>query len=175
VARRPNRAEQAAADLLDSLGIDIVPVPVAKIAKELGVILQYEPLEGGMSGVLFRGEADRPVMGINELHADVRQRFTIAHELGHLQLHKDALYVDGLVRRDAESSLALNSQEIEANAFAAELLMPRKLVLQEITKRVPEGGVAEAAKLVRQMAKSFEVSEQAMEFRLVNLGLATSF
>jgi Zn-dependent peptidase ImmA (M78 family) len=115
------------------------------------------------------------VIGVNELHAHVRQRFTIAHEVAHLALHEDALYVDGLVRRDQRSSLAFDPQEIEANAFAAELLMPRHHVLHELHERVPEGGIADPQKLVRQLAKRFDVSEQAMEFRLVNLGLATSF
>lgn len=176
MARRPSRAEQAALDLLEELDLDdAVPMPVDEIAGELGVTLSFEPLEGGLSGLLFKGPGERPVIGVNELHAHVRQRFTIAHEIAHLRLHKDSLFVDGLVRRDHTSSLALDSQEIEANAFAAELLMPRHLVLRELHERVPEGAVAEAAKLVRQLARRFEVSEQAMEFRLVNLGLATSF
>jgi Zn-dependent peptidase ImmA (M78 family) len=162
-------------ELLNELRIDELPVPVNDIAEKLGVSLRYEPLEGGLSGILFTDQRGRQVIGVNALHAQVRQRFTLAHELGHLRLHEDALYVDGLVRRDDKSSLALDSQEIEANAFAAELLMPRELVLREITNRVPEGAVAEPMRLTRQLARQFAVSEQAMEFRLGNLGLATSF
>lgn len=175
MARRPNRAEQAATALLDEVEMQELPIPVDDIARKLGVTLRYEPLEGGMSGVLFREEGGNPVIGVNELHAETRQRFTIAHELGHLQLHEDVLYVDGLVRRDHKSSLALDPQEIEANAFAAELLMPRSLILRELKRRVPEGKVVDPAKLVRALAADFDVSEQAMEFRLVNLGIATSF
>jgi Zn-dependent peptidase ImmA (M78 family) len=175
VARRPNRAEQAAIDLLEELGIDEPPIHVDGIADQLSVSLRYEPLEGGLSGVLFRDHGGRQVIGVNSSHAQVRQRFTIAHELGHLRLHEDALYVDGLVRRDDKSSLALDYQEIEANAFAAELLMPRKLVLRELGNTVPEGAVADPTKLLRRLARQFDVSEQAMEFRLVNLGVATSF
>jgi Zn-dependent peptidase ImmA (M78 family) len=85
------------------------------------------------------------------------------------------LYVDGLVLRDGKSSLALDPQEIEANAFAAEILMPRKLVLREVDDRVPQGGVVDPTTLIRQLAREFRVSEQAMEFRLVNLGVTTSF
>jgi Zn-dependent peptidase ImmA (M78 family) len=175
VARRPNRAEQAAIGLLDQFGIHELPIPVDKIAEDLGVALRYEPLEGGLSGVLFRDQQGRQVIGVNALHAPVRQRFTIAHELGHLRLHEDALYVDGLVRRDGKSSLALDPQEIEANSFAAELLMPRNLVVKELASRVPEGAVADPAKLLRRLAQDFGVSEQALQFRLVNLGVATSF
>jgi Zn-dependent peptidase ImmA (M78 family) len=173
VARRRNRAEQAALDLLERCEVNEVPVPVAEIAAALGADVQIEPLEGGLSGLLYR-HGGRTVLGVNGLHADVRQRFTIAHELGHLELHQDTLFVDGLLRRDDVSSLAVDSQEIEANAFAAELLMPRHLLLAEVSDRMPKSGVAEPARLVKQLAKVFEVSEQAMEIRLANLGLATS-
>lgn len=175
MARRPNRAERSAIDLLDQLGIDDLPIPVDEIAESLDVTLRYEPLDGGLSGALYRDEAGRRVIGVNSLHVPARRRFTIAHELGHLRLHEDALFVDGLVRRDDKSSLALDPQEIEANSFAAELLMPRNLVIKELTDRVPEGTVADPSKLIRRLARDFEVSEQAMEFRLANLGLATSF
>jgi Zn-dependent peptidase ImmA (M78 family) len=60
--------------------------------------------------------------------AFVRQRFTIGHELGHLTLHHGHdLILERLVRlnfRDATSSTANDEEEIEANHFAAELLMP---------------------------------------------------
>ena len=56
------------------------------------------------------------VLGVNDWHADVRQRFTVAHELGHLKLHHDELFVDGVLKRDDQSSLAIRPHEIEANA-----------------------------------------------------------
>lgn len=174
MARRPNRAEQAALELIERFGIEEAPVPVEDIATALGADVQIEPLEGGLSGVLYR-EGDRTVLGVNGWHAEVRQRFTIAHELGHLQLHQDALFVDGLLHRDSTSSRAVNTHEIEANAFAAELLMPRHMLLEELRRRLPESGATDPSKLTRHLAEEFEVSEQAMEFRLANLGLTTSF
>jgi Zn-dependent peptidase ImmA (M78 family) len=174
VARRPNRAEQAALELLERFGVKEAPVPVEEIATALGADVQIEPLEGGLSGVLYR-EGGRTVLGVNGWHAEVRQRFTIAHELGHLQLHQDALFVDGLLHRDSTSSRAVNTHEIEANAFAAELLMPRHILFEELRQRLPESGATDPNKLTRHLAEKFEVSEQAMEFRLANLGLTTSF
>jgi Zn-dependent peptidase ImmA (M78 family) len=175
MARRPNRAEQAAIALLERSGVTAPPVPVERIARQLGIELRYEPLAGDLSGALYRAADGRTVIGINDWHAEVRQRFTIAHELGHQQLHPDVLYVDGLVKRDGESSLAINAHEVEANAFAAELLMPRQLVLNELELLVPQSGSPEPKRLIRRLAQRFEVSDQAMQFRLVNLGLATSF
>ena len=60
--------------------------------------------------------------------------------------------------------------EIEANGFAAELLMPRAWVLAEFTKRV-QGQTVKAASLIKELASAFDVSEKAMEYRLENLGL----
>lgn len=175
MARRPNRAEQRAIDLLSDHHIDEIPVPVDKLARQLAVNLQYEPLEGGLSAVLYQGSDGRRVIGVNSSHAPVRQRFSIAHEIGHLCMHKDVLFVDGLVRRDDTSSVGLDPREIEANAFAAELLMPRDPLLEEVRSHVPDGAVADPRRLTRKLAQKFEVSEQAMEYRLVNLGLSTSF
>lgn len=176
MARPLSRAERSALELIDTFHVVKPPVRVEDIARKLGVEVRRESLAGELSGALYRGRDGAPVVGVNDWHADVRQRFTIAHELGHFRLHSEALFVDGVLRRDEQSSMAIKSHEIEANAFAAELLMPRTLLLPEIDARLPKGGKpADTGRLVRQLAKLFEVSEQAMQFRLVNLGIATSF
>lgn len=174
MARRPGRAEQAALDLLDKHGIDAPPIDVEKIARRLDVDVRYEPFDGELSGALYRDVDERAVLGVNNWHAEVRQRFTIAHELGHLLLHPDELFVDGVLKRDDESSLAIRSHEIEANAFAAELLMPRKLVLAEINDLLATNAAPDPKRLIEHLARLFDVSEQAMQFKLVNLGLAVS-
>ena len=84
-------------------------------------------------------DAQKCVIGINSAHPKTRQRFSIAHEIGHLVLHdKKELFIDKVVRvnfRDAKSSMAIDHNEIEANQFAAELLMPRELVRQQILSK----------------------------------------
>jgi Zn-dependent peptidase ImmA (M78 family) len=174
MARRPNRAEQVAIDLLDKHGIDTPPIDVEAIATQLDVDVRYEPFDGGLSGALYRAEDGHALLGVNNWHAEVRQRFTIAHELGHLLLHADELFVDGVLKRDDQSSLAIRSHEIEANAFAAELLMPRKLILAEINKLLETNATPDPNRLIGHLARLFEVSERAMQFKLVNLGLAVS-
>jgi Zn-dependent peptidase ImmA (M78 family) len=174
MARRPNRAEQVAIDLLERLGVDAPPVDVERIARQLDVKVRFEPLDGGLSGALYRSADGRAVLGVNNWHVETRQRFTIAHELGHLLMHPDELFVDGVLKRDDDSSLAIKSHEIEANSFAAELLMPRKLLLEEINRALGENATPDPKRLVGQLATLFDVSEQAMQFRLMNLGLAVS-
>lgn len=165
--------EDRAAEILKKLKIDKAPVPVERIAKHLGATLQFEPFDGkdDVSGMLFR-DAERTVIGINSKHVRTRQRFSIAHELGHLQLHKGKMYVDARVNfRDAVSGLAIDQEEIEANAFAAALLMPQTLVLNEIRKAIKKRESHDVPVIVDELARAFDVSKQAMEIRLKNLGL----
>lgn len=126
--------------------------------------------------MLFRG-SDQPVLGVNSYHSSSRQRFTIAHELGHLVLHEGRpMIVDHVVRvrfnlRDGTSSLATDKQEIEANRFAAELLMPRDWIIREVEAALEREHDLDEETLVQDMAELCEVSPQAMEYRLINLGV----
>ena len=80
-----------------------------------------------------------PIIGVNSLHHPNRQRYTIAHELGHLELHRQLItsevHVDKgfpVLMRDPKSATGTELHEIEANQFAAELLMPRTLIEQAL-------------------------------------------
>jgi len=75
------------------------------------------------------------------------------------------------MRRDSRSSKAIDRQEIEANQFAAELLMPEDLILQAAKDSYELNSSLSQAQLVDQLAKAFKVSLQAMEYRLTNLGI----
>jgi Zn-dependent peptidase ImmA (M78 family) len=112
------------------------------------------------------------VIAVNSTHAAVRRRFSIAHEIGHLELHQGRpIIVDHLVRgrvnmRDERSSLATSREEIEANGFAAALFMPADWLNADL-----EGSLGESAgRRVESLAKGYDVSTQALEWRLVNLG-----
>lgn len=116
--------------LRERFSVRTVPVPVEDVASHMGATIVRESLETTISGLLLR-EGGAKLVAVNTDHHPRRQRFTIAHELGHLELHPGDYIVDSVVRvnrRDKLSSMASDSQEIEANAFAATLLMPRTLV-----------------------------------------------
>ena len=72
--------------MLARMGIAEAPVPVEQIARRLGAQVTYEGFDGDISGMLFRDEG-RAVIGVNSRHAPTRQRFTVAHEIGHLEMH----------------------------------------------------------------------------------------
>ncbi len=122
--------------------------------------------------MLFR-EGNRAIIGVNATHPPTRQRFTIAHEIGHFLMHSErSMFVDKtVVFRDRSSSLGTDAEEIEANQFAAALLMPETLVLSEVKALVASSKSRNGDRWVKQLAKQFDVSPQSMQFRLANLGV----
>ena len=171
------KTDLAAHQLLTVAKIDAAPVDVFALAKAADAdVVQHEFEEDGdISGMLYR-DATRTVIGVNAAHSLTRRRFTIAHELGHLQLHPGRpLILDASARvnfRDRTASLATDREEIEANAFAAALLMPERLVLEAV-ERVLSTEQHTPERLVRLLADDFQVSEAAMGYRLINLGITT--
>lgn len=163
-------ARRKAQELLARQRVDTAPVPVEKLAAAVGAAIRFEPFAGELSGLVHRND-DGAVIGVNSMHSLPRQRFTIAHEIGHLILHKsEDFHIDeqSPIRfRNQASSQASDPAEIEANQFAAELLMPAGLLSQDL-KNAPIGSDPEA--VVADLAEHYEVSEQAMAIRLSALG-----
>jgi len=159
-------------ELLRSIGELSLPVNVESVADKLGIKLVYEEMPDDISGFIDLSK-DPSVCAINRRQHFNRQRFTIAHEIGHFRLHRNSekLFVDkGFLYRDADSSSGEVELEREANAFAAELLMP-KVLLSE--KFYAYGDSFESDRHIPELARQFRVSEQAMLFRLTNLKLVS--
>lgn len=159
-----------ARQVLQETGFKTAPIPVHKIAKVLGAVLRVSPLDEELSGMIFIKDGV-PVIGVNALHHPNRQRFTIAHEVGHLLLHRDLIseqvHVDKEFRglmRDSKSATGSESIEIEANQFAAELLIPSflfdpaQLMSSDIDDDTP----------LDDLAKKFRVSKQMLVYRIKN-------
>lgn len=170
----PRRTETIVRRLLDEHKISKPPVPVESLARSLSASVSYSPFEGDISGMVFRHE-DRVIIGVNSLHHPNRQRFTIAHEIGHMILHKGVeMHVDRAYRvnlRDDLSSQAVDPEEIQANRFAAELLMPEHMLIQDL--RGQEIDFENEVDL-RRLSLKYQVSLQALTLRLTNLGLISS-
>ncbi|MDW9844122.1 ImmA/IrrE family metallo-endopeptidase [Sinorhizobium meliloti] len=165
------RAREAARKVLSDHGIKSAPVPVDKIIRSKGIALEYAPLEPELSGMAYIKDGIA-IIGLNSLHHPNRQRFSAAHELGHHELHAEilsgAVHVDKgfqVLLRDDVSSLGISEKEIEANAFAAELLMPSEFIAGALEK---QGLDIEDEEGVAALAKKFRVSAAAMRYRLSN-------
>lgn len=153
--------------LLDRYGVIAPAVPVDRIAKQVGAEVRFLPYKGELAGMLARS-GGYPVIGVNSLHHRNRQRFTIAHELGHLLLHDLDVHIDRDFRvrhRDTTSSTATDPIEVEANRFAAELLMPYAMLAEDLG----DAGIdVERMDDVGPLAKRYGVSVQAMMHRIAN-------
>jgi Zn-dependent peptidase ImmA (M78 family) len=158
-------ARETARSVLKKHGITSAPVPVDRIARKLGVRVQFAPLDNDLSGMAHIRDGI-VVVGVNSLHAPNRQRFTLAHELGHVVLHRlileGAVHVDRVLLRDRNSSTGTDQQEIEANAFASELLMPTEILETVLGGRQV---ILDDDDEVAALARKFRVSESAMRFR----------
>ena len=166
--RKPEKIREEARVILKKYKISSPPVPVEFIAESLGATVRYSSFEGELAGMLVRRDG-QAVIGVNSFHHTNRQRFTIAHEIGHLRLHKGDVHIDRSFRvnnRNAVSSQAIDPEEIEANRFAAELLMPFDLIMRELRDNSID---VEDENQIKLLADKYEVSVQAMTLRLAKL------
>ena len=145
------------------------PVDLQKIVDALGAEVRMLELAADISGLLFREEGRRLII-VNQDHGAVRQRFSIAHEIAHLALHKgEAVHVDQGFRinlRSPRSATAEDAEEIEANAFAANLLMPAAWLRREPAYSSIE---LDDENEIGSLAEKYQVSTQAMLIRLATL------
>jgi Zn-dependent peptidase ImmA (M78 family) len=156
--------------VLKDCGISTRPIPLDVILEHYGIQQVELPAAEDIFGAIVRQD-EKVIIAINPNQHPNRQRFTIAHELGHFfRHHQDAMeHVDGDFRvnwRDSESSTGVNWDEIEANRFAAALLMPEAMLHDDVNECPILDRDA-----VQHLASLYKVSRLAMQFRLINLGL----
>lgn len=141
----------SASDILLALEIYRPPVDVRAIVQRLEIHL-HETLNPGWDGALRSDESEAHIWV--RIDASLpRQRFTIAHELGHLLLHP-------LGEEFRDTKFLGTPQEVEANRFAAELLMPEPMIYE-----FAKWADYDAEKL----ADLFVVSKVAMQIRLTSV------
>lgn len=171
------RIDEKAMKLLHQSEALALPVNLNRIVECLGLSLNEKPLENEYSGFLAVKEK---AIVVNLRHPPARRRFTISHEIGHYQLHRRnediPVFIDRAVYHRKESIAGVDHlMEMQANTYAAGLLMPEAL-LDEYLEDHPALDLEKPAD-IKTLAEEFEVSRPAMEFRLINLGfvLRTSF
>jgi Zn-dependent peptidase ImmA (M78 family) len=133
------------------------PIPVEEIARKAGVQVVVQRLEVGGETVSALCDFQKAIIYVNAIEEPERRHYAIAHELGHFLLHRNDLVIEP----DAYSVLPrlgtppLTEFEQAAEAFAAELLIPRRL-LDAVAKSAPPA----------ELARIFKVPLEMMERRL---------
>lgn len=143
-----------------------IPVDVEGLALALRLKVEKQDLKNEICGMIKRTK-DSYLIIVNKNHPEVRQRFTIAHEIGHFVFHRNKIgngVVDNMLYRQISYNGIENHQinqadEQQANNFAANLLMSRS--------SIEAIGISD----IDVLAKRLNVSTAAIKIRLGNLNI----
>jgi Zn-dependent peptidase ImmA (M78 family) len=154
-----------ALQLLEDTDCLSVPVNLDAIVEAKNIILKYEDVEGYTGMLLVVG--DKALISVKKsIKEEARKRFTIAHELGHFSIPRHITKENNIYRcsdSDINTFGKKTNKEVEANYFAAELLMPeehfkQRIMLKDLSK-----------KLIFDLLDEFQTSLTATSIRFVSL------
>jgi transcriptional regulator with XRE-family HTH domain len=159
------------ADFLKKARVKEPPVPIEHIVKQYGVDVRYLPFKGQIAGLAYNSPS-MMIIGINANQEKARQRFVIAHELGHLvQFIKDKstepkLQVDRSISatRYIDVDKHAYAREVAANDFASRLLIPFGMLKDDLGNKKIE---PEESEVLDHLAARYDVPLPAMYYRLV--------
>lgn len=158
--KRPNRkkARSIASKLIKDCIISKPPIRLATVLKFLNIhIYKGDPTQPFLKKISAFIDLEDKLIVYNPEHHVVRQRFSVAHELGHYLMKHS-------IKNDVFSLHSKDLREIEANIFAAELLIPFgwiKKDLKSFNASIPE------------LAGKYWVSEEAMGWRIAKSDVLT--
>ena len=160
-------AEKRAREILEKFGLSsVVDVDIRDLAFELGLLVRTRPIRGA-EGRLMRSGSRAIAVVDAAITEQGKRRFVAAHELGHYELHAN----EPMFVCDTAAFYAWHKSrpaEIEANRFAAELLMPKACFVDE------GRAVQPSLDAVGVLANSYRVSLTAAAFRYVHLDVFPS-
>lgn len=175
---RTQDIEAKAQKVLEDAKATALPIDLTKVAKGNGITISEAPSKSDeLSGLLLKSEK-KTLVGVNAFHHSNRKRFTIAHELGHYFLHETGdTFVDEnsnleLLVKFRDNSAPFSQEEREANSFAAALLMPAESVKKHFNGLLDV--IDDTAEIIKKLSDKYEVSYDAMMYRLINLNLIRS-
>lgn len=125
-----------------------------------GVLVRPAGAKGARANLIRVGE--RAIVGVAESLSKAERRWAIAHELGHFEAHPDVSYLGLCSSGDMISIYRQSGREPEANAFAAELLMPEDMFTRDCDLAKVEW------KPIERIAKRYEVSVMAAGLRFLD-------
>lgn len=170
-------SERRVRTLLKQHRISTPPVPLERLVEGFGASLQIRPASLDIRGFVVRASRNtlnRDLIFINSKHSPNTQRFTLAHEIGHLLIDFTEIHFDGAessgrrkgatVRRNADEQ----DEEAVVDQFAAELLMPKDMLTSDLKARTIDPNDDDALK---RLAARYHVSLIVLTLRLRQLEL----
>jgi Zn-dependent peptidase ImmA (M78 family) len=173
--RNVGRAGVEARRVLAAAVPDAPPVgPLDDLVRGLGVQLVRNHQPAANEAGFLLADGSHRILGVNSACSPRRERFAIAHLLGHFVLHQHRkMTVCHMVYggpRDV-AGVASPDEEQEASRFAVELLIPQGLLAEQVGV-LTQVVCRSREEFIARLAGLFEVSPEAMGFRLVMLGMA---
>lgn len=163
-------AEEAAQKLWEKHQQPDGLVDLQAICTAYGIRVRYTPdLPDGTSGMIVQEGEDKPArIYINSTESNERQRFTLAHELGHY-VERQTIAKDGSYSFRDYRGKGYDLHEFYADQFAGALLMPSPLVLKKNPELSETGASLRALISAIDVAEQFGVSPSAASKRLERL------
>lgn len=149
-------ASKCAEQVIQDYDLNTLPIDVFELAERVGIeVLPKPPEKAGVSGMLMRYGDLYAISYATHIKSEAFQRFTVAHELGHYFMpgHPQAIFANGDIHESKAGFQSADRYEIEADHFAATLLMPKRLFLPLLRKA--GHGVTAVEKLRRQCGTSW--------------------
>lgn len=153
---------RTAQEILDAHWDGQLPINAKAIARSMGMRVVENPTMAE-SGMIEVDDEGRATITVKSTEFGPRQSFTVAHEIGHYALGH--VNLSNRLLRDEASNFTTGTfmpLEREANRFAASLLMPSRMI---------SFAIQQGHNSISALATLFGVSEVAMKWRLVNLGM----
>ena len=147
--------ESIAEHALKLIDHDDAPIAINQIAEKLGLKVIVFDFHNNISGILKK---DKKAIGVNKNHHPFRQRFSVAHELAHFLLGHEGYEDREFIDSNFDKPIPI---EREANVLASYLLMPQALIKKYVDQKMD----------IPALSKQFQVSQQAMTIRLLEIGL----
>lgn len=153
--------------ILDDFNIKEAPVPVEEVITKLGIKISYAP-SNDYSGMIIKKKNGNALIGVNSNEPRARVRFTLAHELAHYFFEDNSVLTD---HRDNFTREDKPEKEKKADYFAANLLIPENIIKKDFNRIIRNKVFLEEH--LSYLASLYQVSKEAMNYRLINLGLIT--
>jgi len=168
----------AAKRMSAELGIsDPTKISLETVAASKNILVREAPMDGADGRILMKDNSAIITINSKISHLE-RKRFILAHELGHFEMHRAtrAVFSDTDETLNAWYNSTFGNEELEANEFAAEYLMPTALYKKACNnvcgdKRLIRDYGIDLPTMIDKLSRLFDVSLTATLIRFAETGI----